>query len=70
MKSNQEILNSDFCDFYEVGDANALLRILRELKENRMESRYKAERGHIWAKDYTYNKRLKEIYPFLERCVN
>jgi len=69
-KSNQEILNSDFCDFYEVGDANALLRILRELKENRMESRYKAERGHIWAKDYTYNKRLKEIYPFLERCVN
>jgi len=67
---NREILSDDFAYFYEAGNSENLLRILTKIKNSRSDSHNRAEKGHLWAKDYTYNKRLKEIYPFLEGHIN
>lgn len=68
--SNRALLGEDFAFFYKAGDSDSLLRILEKIRGNRLDSRRRAERGFVWAQDYTYSKRLRDVYPFLEGRIN
>jgi glycosyltransferase involved in cell wall biosynthesis len=63
---NREILSDDFAYFYKAGNSEELLRNLTKIKSSRADAQNRARRGHLWAQDYTYSKRLNEVYPFLE----
>ena len=64
--AHRELLKEDFAYFYSLTDASSLLHILEEIMSNRRDSRERARRSFVWAQDYTYSKRVSEIYPFLE----
>lgn len=64
--SNQELLSDEISYFYTAGDAKGLLEALNSIKARRSESKRRAENGFLWAQDYTYNKRITEVYRFLE----
>jgi glycosyltransferase involved in cell wall biosynthesis len=68
--SNREILSEDFAYFYTAGDSSSLLKILKEIRELQSDSKKRAERGFMWAQNYTYSNRIREIYPFLEGYIN
>lgn len=69
-ESNKELLTNAFSFFYAAGDSKGLLKMLLLIKENIQDSQRRAERGFEWAQDYTYQKRLRDIHPFLEGRIN
>lgn len=69
-ESNKELLNNAFSYFYSAGDSKGLLKVLLLIRGNAQDSQRRAERGFEWAQDYTYQKRLRDIYPFLEGHIN
>lgn len=68
--SNRELLSDKFTYFYRAGDTEGLLGVLKRIKESVQDSQRRAEKGFMWAQDYTYRKRLAEVYPFLEGRKN
>ena len=69
-ESNKELLTNAFSYFYSAGDSKGLLKVLLLIKENVQDSQRRAEQGFEWAQDYTYQKRLRDIHPFLEGRIN
>lgn len=69
-QGNQANIKESFADFYFAGNSESLISALNKIKEFPLESREKVVAGYIWAQDYTYSKRLTEIYPFLEGRSN
>lgn len=67
--SNRRLLGDDFCYFYDAGNSGSLISALMRIRKERSESKSRAIKGFLWAQNYTYSKRLIDVYPFLERCV-
>ena len=67
--SNNDLLSRTFGYFYSAGDTEELLKVLRVIKENTKDSQDRAKQGFEWAQGYTYQKRIRDIYPFLEGHV-
>jgi glycosyltransferase involved in cell wall biosynthesis len=66
---NRELLGEGFCYFYEAGNPVTLRSALMRIRDEGSESKSRAIRGFLWAQNYTYSKRLIDVYPFLERCL-
>jgi glycosyltransferase involved in cell wall biosynthesis len=69
-KGNHEILDEKFCYFYDIGNSYELKRVLLDVRTDRRKAMLRVQDGFKWAKGYTYESRVSDIYPFLQRCVN